>query len=160
MAKMQKACLSNQSLSPTLVNIASLYLLQTPRSLTKPLQLMVLRHRALILLFYQSWSPMEKQHEGKQGGDACRGKDWRSELIPHVPQEVNFKAGTRLVGGWWSTASTESTSLHFAALFTHTLLWTESTWIHLAQLRHKAQFTFLANARAPESRSFTETNRT
>lgn len=29
----------------------------------------------------------------KQGGDTHGGKDWRSELIPHVPQEENFQAG-------------------------------------------------------------------
>lgn len=67
----------------------------------------------------------------------------------------------RLVGGWWSPANSLSTSLHFPALFAHTLLRTKSTWIHLAQLwHHKAQFTFLASTRAPESHCFRETKGT
>lgn len=123
----------------------------------RPLRLMVLRHRALFLLITSHALPLEKQHEGKQGGDIHEGKGWRSELIPHVPQEETFQAGSLF--SWWSAANSESTLLHFPALFTHTLLCTESTWIHLAQLwHHKAQFTFLASTRTPETQWFTETN--
>lgn len=134
---------------------------QTPWSLEKPLQLMVLRHRALLLLITSMVSLWKNNMRGKQGGDTHGGKDWRSELIPHVPQEENFQAGN-LFGRWEGrAANSENTSLHFPALFTHTLLCTQSTWIHLAQLwHHKAQLTFLASTRAPETRCFTETNRT
>lgn len=81
-------------------------------------------------------------------------------MIPHVPREETFQAAWAYSAGGRvqkHTANSESTSVHFPALFAHTLLCTESTWIHLAQLRHhKAQFTFLA----PQSYCFRETKST
>lgn len=83
----------------TLVNTGSPSSLQTPWSLRKPLQLRVLRHRALFLLITSHGLPLAKQHEGKQGGDTHGGRGWRSKLIPHVPQEETFQAASAYSAG-------------------------------------------------------------
>lgn len=91
-----------------------------------------------------------KQHERKQGGDTHGGRDWRSKLIPHVPQAETFQAAPAHSAGGRLAECSELTSQHFPALFAHILLSTESTRFHLAQRwHHKAQFTFLASIRAP-----------
>lgn len=87
---------------------------------------------------------LAKQHERKQGGDTHGGRDWRSKLIPHVPRAETFQAAS---AGGRAVEYSKLTSQHFPALFAHTLLCTESTRFHLAQLwHHKAQFTFFWRA--------------
>lgn len=79
---------------------------------------------------------LAKQHQRKQGGDT-RG-DWRSKLIPHVPQVETLKAAP---SDWDGGAQ------HLEALLTHALLRAESTWFPLAPpWHHKAEFTLLAGA--------------
>lgn len=96
---------------------------------------------------------VETPKEGEAGG-LNESHMFPKQRLSRRPRPI------RLVGVWWSTAASQSTSLHFPALYAHTLLCTDSTWIHLAKLwHHKAQFTFLASTRTPESHSFRETKR-
>lgn len=112
----------------------------------------VLRCKVLLwLINSQGLSPWQNNRRGKQGGETRGGRGWRSKLIPHVPREETFQEAWACSAGGRAqkhTANSESTSVHFPALFAHTLLCAESTWIHLAQLRHhKAQFTFFGSTK-------------